>query len=163
MESNEHNHTALRLVELSGSGFEISDNQPDITNWTIVDTVSTEIGEVKDVIFDRETNQVRYIVALIDLKEEEGTRSVLIPIGIVDLDEKEENVIMPKETATFLASLPDYKCGTVISPAEELAVRYAFLGKDGLTDENEDSYETHPEDFYSHEQFNDEKFRKSNL
>lgn len=163
MESNAHNHTALRLVELSGSDFEISDHQPDITSWTIIDKNATEIGEVNDLIFDKETNKVRYIVALIDLKEEEGTRSVLIPIGIVDLDEKEENVILSKHDAASLVSLPTYKSGTVISPAEELAVRYTFLGKEGLTNENDDSYQAHPEDFYAHEHFNDEKFKKGNL
>jgi len=160
MDINEHNHTALRLVELNDSGFEIRDNQPDIITWTIVDTNDNELGEVTDLIFDKETSKVRYIVSLIDLAEEEGTRFVLIPIGIVDLNETEEEVVIPKKYSGALATLPTYRCGTVISPAEELAVRYAFLGTEGLMNTNDDSYQAHPEDFYAHEHFNDEKFKK---
>lgn len=160
MEPNEHNSTALRLQELSKSGFEISEEQPDIISWKIVDVNGDEIGEVNDVIFDMETKKVRYIVALLDLDEDEDAKQVLIPIGIVDLDEAEDEVIMPEETVVFLNSLPVYESGTVISPAEELAIRYAFLGKNGLVENSDHDYQLHPDDFYTHEHFDDAKFKR---
>lgn len=160
MEPNEHNSTALRLQELSKSEFEISEEQPDINNWKIVDVNGDEIGEVNDLIFDMETKKVRYIVALLDLEEEEGSKQVLVPIGIVDLDESEDEVLMPEETVVFLKSLPAYKSGTVISPAEELAIRYAFLGKNGLLEENNQDYQSHPDDFYTHQHFDDARFKR---
>lgn len=160
MEPNEHNSTVLRLQELSKSNFEISEEQPDIISWTIVDVNGDEIGEVTDVIFDMETKKVRYIVALLNLEEDEDAKQVLIPIGIVDLDEAEDEVVMPEETVGFLNSLPVYKSGTIISPAEELAIHYAFLGKKGLVEENSHDYQSHPDDFYAHRHFDDTKFKR---
>jgi sporulation protein YlmC with PRC-barrel domain len=162
MEPSEHNNTALRLVELSTSDFEISDDQPDIIGWLIVDSYGDEVGEVEDVIFDIETKKVRYIVSSIDLDEDGDERWVLIPIGVVSFDEAEDEVVIPEEDVVFLNTLPVYEPGTVISPAEELAIRYAFLGKDGLTAENTEPYAAHPEDFYTHKHFNDDKFRRGN-
>lgn len=163
MEPNEHNNTAMRLIELSASDFEISDDQPDIIGWLMVDSYGDEVGQVEDVIFDNETKKVRYIVSLIDLDDDGAERSVLIPIGVVSFDEAEDEVVIPEEFVVFLSTLPEYESGTVISPAEELAIRYAFLGKDGLTVENSDPYQAHPEDFYAHAHFNDEKFRRGNI
>jgi len=160
MEPNEHNSTALRLHELSKSDFEISDEQPDIISWKIVDEQGEEIGDVVDVIFDMEKKMVRYIVGLIDMDDQEDSRQVLIPIGVVDLDEVEDEVIMPEETTVFLASLPKYESGTVISPAEELAIRYAFMGKNGLIEESDKDYQSHPSDFYTHQHFDDTKFKR---
>lgn len=162
MESNEHNNTALRLQELSVSDFEIADHQPDITGWELVDSEGNELGEVEDLIFDRELKKVRYLVVSLELDELDNSRLVLIPIGIVSLDEGNEEVLIPGNLVYSLTTLPAYRPGTVVSPAEELAVRYAFMGKDGLMIEVTDVYESHPEDFYAHEHFNDTHFRKRN-
>ena len=160
MEMNEHNNTALRLEELSNSDFEIADHQPDINGWELVDSSGNELGEIEDLIFDREAKKVRYLVVDLELDELDESRLVLIPIGAVSLDEDEEEVIISEEMTQGLLTLPVYRPGTVVSPAEELAVRYAFMGKDGLVIEGSDVYEIHPEDFYNHEHFNDTHFIK---
>ena len=160
MEQNEPNNTALRLEELSKSAFEIADHQPDITGWDILDSAGYDIGEVHDLIFDKETRKVRYIVSNVHFEVEENSRLVLIPIGIVTLHEKEDEVIISELSASYLPTLPVYKTGTVISPAEELAIRYAFLGKKGLETSTEDPYVNHQADFYAHEHFNENNFRR---
>jgi sporulation protein YlmC with PRC-barrel domain len=162
MEEKEHNHTALRLQELNDSDFEIADDQPDIINWLIVDVNGDEIGEVEDVIFDLESRKVLYIVSLIDNDNEEGFKRVLIPIGVVDFNEAEDEVVMSESVADLIDTLPVYKPGTVISPAEELAIRFAFLGNDALIQEGDQNYQAHPEDFYSHHHFSTEKYKKRN-
>jgi sporulation protein YlmC with PRC-barrel domain len=162
MEEKEHNHTALRLQELNDSDFEIADDQPDIINWLIVDVNGDEIGEVEDVIFDLESRKVLYIVSLIDNDNEEGFKRVLIPIGVVDFNEAEDEVVMSESVADLIDTLPVYKPGTVISPAEELAIRFAFLGNDALIQEGDQNYQAHSEDFYSHHHFATEKYKKRN-
>ena len=165
MEINENNRTTY-LEELSGSDFEIADHQPDITGWEIIDSMGNELGEVEDLIFDSNARKVRYIVANIELDEdtsEEEYRLVLIPIGVVELHEKDDEVIIPKVTTEFLSTLPEYEPGKTISPAEELAIRYAFLGEDSLPDENAVVYEDHPDDFYSHTHFDDGRFSRRRL
>lgn len=164
METSENNRTTY-LEELSNSNFEVADYQSDITGWEIIDSEGNEIGEVEDLIFDSNARKVRYIVASLDLDEGSGTdatdiRLVLIPIGIVELDEDEDEVIVPDVSAEFLLTLPLYTPGKIISPAEEVAVRYAFLGQDSLPDYDAVVYEEHPEDFYTHGHFDDARFIK---
>ncbi|TDQ06205.1 PRC-barrel domain-containing protein [Pedobacter metabolipauper] len=160
MEQDEHNHTALRLEELNESNYEVADHQPDITGWEIVDSQRNEIGEVEDLIFDKEAMKVRYLVSSIYSETDEDSRLVLIPIGVVRLDNNEDEVILPEHSLINLNTLPTYQKGTVISPAEELAVRYAFLGNAGLEIEGDSTYQAHPEDFYNHGHFSDEHFLK---
>lgn len=163
METNEP-HKTTYLEELSASDFEVADKQPDINGWEIVDPLGNELGEVEDLIFDSNARKVRYVVANLELEELENEGNddylVLIPIGIVDLDEDEEEVILPEVSIGFLATLPRYTPGKTISPAEELALRYAFLGQDALPDADAVVYETHPDDFYTHKHFDDARFMK---
>ena len=165
MKTNEP-HKTTYLEELSASDFEVADKQPDINGWEIVDSLGNELGEVEDLIFDSNARKVRYVVASLDLEELEDEETddhlVLIPIGIVDLDEDEEEVILPEVAVGFLATLPRYSPGKTISPAEELALRYAFLGEDALPDADAVVYETHPEDFYTHKHFDDARFKTRN-
>lgn len=155
-------HRTTYLEELSESDFEVADHQPDITGWEILDSAGNELGEVEDLIFDSDARKVRYVVANLELytNDEEDFRLVLIPIGIVSIHEKEDEVIVPEAAALVLATLPEYEPGKTISPAEELAIRYAFLGETALPDANAVVYESHPEDFYTHGHFNDRGFLK---
>ncbi len=165
MEAYENNSTTYSQ-ELSGSDFEIADHQPDITGWEIVDSLGNGLGEVEDLIFDSIARKVRYIVASLGLgvpgnSDIEGaSQLVLIPIGIVDLDNEDDEVIVPEVSGVYLAALPRYEPGKSISPAEELAVRYAFLGKESLSDADAVVYGRHPEDFYSHGHFDESRFSK---
>lgn len=160
------NHRTTYLERLKGSDFEIADHQPDITGWEITDSLGNELGKVEDLIFDRNAKKVRYIVASLEIdvnlitETQEDSRLVLIPIGIVDLDEEDDEVIVPEASPLFLATLPRYEHGKTISPAEELAVRYAFLGQSSLPDAGAVVYEHHPQDFYNHGHFDESRFRK---
>ena len=160
MESNEHNNAALRLEELSKSDFEVADHQPNILGWEVFTSDGDELGEVEDLIFDREARKVRYLVVSLEMDESDETRFVLLPIGVISFDEDEDEVIVPERYVSVLPTLPVYKLGTVISPAEELAVRYAFMGAEVAILEGSDIYESHPEDFYTHEHFSDTHFTK---
>jgi sporulation protein YlmC with PRC-barrel domain len=162
MEENEHNNTALRLETLSNSDYEIVDNQPNISGWKIIDVMGNEIGKVEDLIFDREAKKVRYVVSRLKLDHAKDSRLVLIPIGIVSFHESEDELIIPEISFGYLNSLPVYEPGTVISPAEELAIRYAFLGDDGLVLASDDD-QSSKADFYDHAHFNDDHYKRNNI
>jgi len=163
MEVNDKNKTTY-LQELNGSDYEIAEHQPDITGWKIVDGLGTEIGEVKDLIFDSNALKVRYIVAEIDVAFHEDdsieSRLVLVPIGVADLDINDDEVIVKELSATNVQVLPVYTTGKTISPVEELAVRYAFLGRESLPNADAVVYENHPADFYEHGHFDDTRFTR---
>ncbi|WP_442587707.1 PRC-barrel domain-containing protein [Pedobacter sp. AW31-3R] len=165
MEVNENNRTTY-LEELGGSDFKIADHQPNIIGWEIVDNHGNDLGDVEDLIFDSNARKVRYIVASIgtgefeDIEAEEESKLVLIPIGIAELSEADDEVILPDTSPEFLVTLPEFEPGKIISPAEELAVRYAFLGQDSLPNADSVAYESHPEDFYDHGHFDERRFIK---
>lgn len=161
MEANQHHPRTTNLEELSRSDFEIADHQPDINGWDLVDSEGNEIGEVIDLIFDLEESKVRYIVADVEELDDHKSGYVLIPIGIVALDEDEEEVIVPQHQAAAIYTLPPFESGKTISPVEELAIRYAFLGSSSLPQADSVVYEAHPDDFYTHDHFRDEHFKRN--
>ncbi|EDM35159.1 hypothetical protein PBAL39_16796 [Pedobacter sp. BAL39] len=158
MEENEAHRTTY-LEELSSSDYEIADHQPDILGWEIVDTSDNEIGEVIDLIFDIQEKKVRYIVADLVLATDHSGY-VLLPIGLVGLDDDEDEVVIDAGYTPYISSLPEYESGKTISPVEELAIRYALMGEQALPHAEHVVYERHPGNFYDHGHFDDEKFIK---
>lgn len=148
-----------RLHELSGSDFEIADQRPDITGWEIFDANGDYIGDVKDLIFDRESYKVRYIIA--DYEEDldaDKSRLILLPIGLVTLHESDDEVILTEAIGANIPFLPSYEKGN-ITPALEAEIR-DVLTNDHLNTIEESSYERHPEGFYDHSHFDDSGYKK---
>jgi hypothetical protein len=102
---------ANRLHELHGSDFEIAKGQEDITGWDVKDAQRNKIGKVDDLVFDKESLKVRYLILHVkkdkDLDITEN-RKVLIPIGTAELDKDDDEVILPNLTINQLHSMPDY-------------------------------------------------------
>ena len=151
MALNENTNQPDRLASLSESDYEIADGQPDILGWDIEDSDGVKIGEVDDVLYDPQTNKVRYIVLDTennDLELEEG--HVLIPIGVAELQEDDDTVLVPDITFEQLTSLPLYERGREITPEIEAEIRNVFIKPDTVivTENN----------FYDHEHFNETKF-----
>lgn len=83
LEEKNYNH----LIELGGSDFEIVDGEPDIRGWKVKNEAGQLIGRVDDLLFDPESQQVRYII--VDLNDAEfvveDDKKVLVPIGLASL------------------------------------------------------------------------------
>jgi sporulation protein YlmC with PRC-barrel domain len=152
MSSNNNNK---RLQELGDSKFEIADGQPDIRGWDVRDINGKRLGEVDELIFDAESRKVRYIV--LDLEDNEWNldeRDVLIPIGLAELHEKDDDVILRNVSIEQLRALPEYDDDDLDSNLES-SIRNIFSGTGasmtGTALSNAASNDT---DFYSHEHFN---------
>jgi stress response protein YsnF len=166
-----------RLQELGGSDYKIVEGEPNIKGWDVKDGDGRKIGEVDELIFDTQSRKVRYII--VDLKGnvfDLDTRDVLVPIGIAQLHEDDDDVILPGVTAEQIRALPEYHKDQLDSGVES-RIRNVFggLGAAGLAagaysatesaSRNRDNvtgtdYLTdQPRDeFYKHPHFNDEKF-----
>ncbi|TLU88689.1 DUF2382 domain-containing protein [Dyadobacter sediminis] len=156
--TTEHSNSADRMQELGGSAFEIADGQPDIKGWDVKDTAGNQIGEVEELIFDTQTRKVLYIIVdLDDNKLELDGGEVLVPIGLATLDEKEDEVVLAELTAQKLGALPRYEKGK-ITPATESQIRITFTGLAAAVAPGAATYQSHPEGFYEHEHFNDDRF-----
>jgi hypothetical protein len=154
LEENEYNH----LEELGGSNFEIADGQPNIKGWAVKLDEEVRIGEVDELLFDPESYSVRYLV--VDLESEEtrlAERKVLIPIGVAQLFEDTDLVLLPNISLQQIGALPAYERGGV-SPAVELMIRTIFVGTSTEGQVADDVYER--EGFYRHNHFNEDNFYK---
>ncbi len=162
--SNEKYAANNNLKELHSSGYEIADGEPDIRGWKARTAQHEDIGKVEDLLFDTVSLRVRYIV--IDLNGKPMnlvSRKVIIPIGLAELDEKDNVVFFPDVTVGHLASLPDYKKGKVIIEIER-AIRTVFAsrknaGIDAVAYKDVDFND--PDQFYNHEDFDEERMYRS--
>jgi uncharacterized protein (TIGR02271 family) len=163
-------NTNSRLQKLSGSKYDIVDGEPDIRDWDVKDGAGRKIGEVDDLLFDEQSRRVRYLV--VDLGDNEfdlDDREVLVPIGIAELHDSDDDVILPGVTAEQLRALPEYDEDR-FDTAYETNVRNVFAGVGGATlatgaAHTSDSGVAHgsdyDSDFYNHQHFNDENLYRN--
>lgn len=150
-----------RLQELSHSDFEIVDGQPDIRGWDVKTAEGETIGEVEELILDAQARKVRYMVVDLDGDELDldDDRTVLIPIGMAQLHEKDDDVLLTGIGKDQLRRLPEYDDDN-LSPDVERNLG-SILGRTGVdTLVNEDE---HHGKFYQHEHFNENNLRQRRL
>jgi stress response protein YsnF len=166
-----------RLQELGGSDFKIVEGEPNIKGWDVKDENGKKIGEVDELIFDTQSRKVRYIV--VDLEGnvfDLDTRDVLVPIGIAQLHEKDDDVILPGVTADQIRALPEYHKDQLDSNVEaRIRNVFAGLGTTGFAagayspseqttvDTTrpvgvDESIDERDNDWYQHPHFSDDRF-----
>lgn len=143
-----------RLRELRGSDFEIVKGQPDIRGWDVRDKSGRKFGVVHDLVFDLRAQKVRYmIINVLDTKELElEKRTVMVPIGMAELDGRDNDVILPDVTPFQLRALPRYDKHNLGAKAER-DISTVF-GRTALGDNNNTSTDV-DEKFYDHDHFNE--------
>ncbi|WP_342647616.1 DUF2382 domain-containing protein [Mucilaginibacter sp. CSA2-8R] len=112
-----------RLQELGGSDYEIVDGQYNIKGWEVKNEQNQVIGDVTELLFDPISQRVRYMIVDTDANDLRlNARKILIPIGLAELHEKDDDVIVPNVTASQIQDLPDYTGLPVDTEAERLIV-----------------------------------------
>lgn len=152
MEDNDLEYS--RLEELSGSDFEIADGQPNIKGWDVKNDLGEVIGDVEELLFNPQTQKVRYIVVDTDANDLRlAARKILIPIGVAELHEDNDYVVVPQVTVSHIETLPDYERGGLNAEHEQhIRSTFSSMGAAGMGMGAIGSTPT--EDFYEHEQFN---------
>ncbi|TDE15578.1 PRC-barrel domain-containing protein [Dyadobacter psychrotolerans] len=158
MDANDNLNENERLEELGGSDFEIVDGHPDIRGWQVQDINGNYVGEADELIFDKTSRKVLYIVVDLDGNEIDlKSKKVLVPIGLATLHENEDEVILAELASLRLNNLPEYTKGN-ITPQMEATIHHTFTGLAAAIAAGETSYQSHPEDFYKHEHFEHGRF-----
>jgi hypothetical protein len=148
-----------RLQELSESDFEIVDGQPDIRGWDVRNQQGQKLGEVDELILDAQSRKVRYIVLDTDDNELDlDDKEVLIPIGMAELHEKDDDVILENVTEQHLRSLPEYDSDHLDADVERNICH--VLGRTEIPSMK--ATET-DESFYQHEHFNESNLYRKRL
>lgn len=150
-----------RLQELDRSDFEIVKGEPDIRGWDVKSSQGQKIGEVEELIVDAQQKKVRYMV--VDLDDNElkiDHRKVLVPIGLAELHDKDDDVILPNVQVEHFRSLPAYDKNNLTPEVERRIC--STLGRTNETMSSTNMENHHPE-FYKHEYFNDDNLYKHRL
>ena len=113
------NTNQKRLQELDRSDYEIVKGEPDIRGWDVKYITGQKLGVVEELVFDIQEKKVRYLV--VDLEENELKllpRRILIPIGLAELDRKDDDVLIPNIAIEQLSRLPEYDRNNLTVDAE---------------------------------------------
>ena len=152
-----------RLRELRGSDYTIAKGQPDIRGWDVRDGSGRKFGVVHDLIFDIRANKVRYMVLnIFDTKELElEKRTVMVPIGMAELDPTDNDVLLPSVTPFQLRALPRYDKSNLGAKAErDISTVFGRTGfgstTAGATAATVPDDTDVDESFYNHDHFNEE-------
>lgn len=103
-----------RLVTLSDADYEVADNVPDPRGWDVLagGRNGPKIGKVDELLVDPGAQRVRYLVVKLDDKiAGQKDRKVLVPVGVTQLDDAGDNVLVPERGPEFFAGLPPYEPG----------------------------------------------------
>jgi uncharacterized protein (TIGR02271 family) len=148
-----------RLQKLSGSGFEIADGEPDIRGWDVMDGQGANIGEVDELLFDKQSQKVRYLIVELD-DDYSGfeDKHVLVPIGLAEIHSSDDDVLLSNVSRSQLLSLPEYDENNFTADTET-TIRNVFAGA-GAAALGAGAALGH-EDFYEHEHFDDNRLYNS--
>jgi photosynthetic reaction center H subunit len=154
--TREETHEYRQLESLADSDYEIADGNPEIQGWDIKDDSGERVGKVRNLLFNPSSKKVRYIVADLDAT---SARRILIPIGLAELHETDDEVYLPGITAGQLAAAPDYSDDAIADLYEE-----QVLNTFRSAPETDALYTYDMEKFYSHPHFDDQRiYHKRNL
>lgn len=140
------------LEELSHSDYEIADGEPNIKGWDIKDRTGFKLAEVDELLFNPSTRKVRYLIAALEARVFGiENKKVMVPIGLAELHEKDDDVYLPEITIAQLAGAPEYIRG-------EFNLQTEISNRNVLKDE-ENSPEVYDEQtFYEHDHYNERNF-----
>lgn len=163
MNDNENvNNDNNRLQELGGSKYKIAEGEDNIKGWDVKDGQGNKLGDVDELIFDEQSLKVRYLV--LDLDEDKDLdlkdRKVLIPIGMAELDDEDNNVILRNISVEQIRSMPDYDEDNLNTDTDYEHRNYNSLtGVTGVAGGT--AVAAAGEDFYNNEHFNDENLYRN--
>ncbi|NTE02056.1 PRC-barrel domain containing protein [Agrobacterium tumefaciens] len=155
----ENKITYSNLLELSTSDYRLTEGEQDIKGWKIKNESGSTIGEVNDLLFDPEQNAVRYIVVTLEnIGNELDEKLILIPIGLGNLYDQENAVIVPDFHADQLHAMPLYIKDEVTHEMED-TIR-DVIGSPAALRMEEKITELDRKVFYDHHHFYRDRFTK---
>lgn len=104
-----HPGEAVNLVPLRElDGFKVADGEPDIRGWNVRTLAGREIGEVQDLLVDRNLGEV----VMLDINLANSDRHTLAPIRAVQIDRTRRSIIVDSgDIGTAEAEMPSMRRG----------------------------------------------------
>lgn len=119
----------MRLIPLSEAPeYSLNERMPDVRGWDVEASDGEVVGEVRELIVDREAGRVRYLeIQLAPGFAGHVGHRVLVPVGLASADADEDVVHVLTVTSGDVRGLEAYAGGTV-TRAYEVYLRRSVLG-----------------------------------
>lgn len=164
---SEKNKNLYYLDDLSN--YKVDSDDSDVRGWEVRDTDSRTIGKVDRLLANKETKQVVYLDIEVDKSliedghevyakpasegaheflNKEGENHLIIPIGLVQLDEENKKVLTNEIDHTTFAKTKRYRKGSELDRKYEITVLGQYFPEKTI---DEDSLEDR--EFYNREEF----------
>ncbi|HEX8561463.1 MAG TPA: PRC-barrel domain-containing protein [Flavobacterium sp.] len=175
--SEKKNKTLYFLDELPD--YKVASHYSNVKGWKVKDADNRTIGEVDRLLVNKQTERVVYLDIEVDKSvieqghepfeakvsggmhefiNKEGDNHLIIPIGMVELDEKHKIVRSDEINFATFAKTQRYNRGNEIVPEYETSVFRSYIGDDTF-DRDVITQET----FYMRREFRDRNDRDSSL
>lgn len=150
----EKNAALIRLKEMEG--YAVSDKDPDVRGWKVISKNGKEVGTIDELIVDQDAMKVRYLDIDLndDFLESGRDRHLLLPIGVAEIDEKDDLVFIPGIDRAMVSKIPAFDGNHLTRDYETTLIN--VLSEDNVTSTGGEN-----ENFYDREQFNDNNFYRS--
>jgi hypothetical protein len=166
------NKNLFNLDELSG--YKVAENYSNVKGWDVKDTSNRTIGKVDHLLVNKAAERVVYLDVEVDTTlieqgydtyqnpasegvhgflNKDGENHLIIPIGMVKIDEENKLVNTNHIDSTTFAKTKRFKKGDVIDFGYELDVVRHYKGDNTFHSSNT------AEGFYDHDEFNDSQKR----
>lgn len=93
---------ALRRLDKEHD-YKVAHDSTDIRGWKVKDASGQHVGKIDGLLFEPADNEVRYAIAEID------NRCVLLPVGMIDLDDRDHEVLARGYSKERLLTLREYR------------------------------------------------------
>ena len=93
---------ALRRLDKEHD-YKVAHDSTDIRGWKVKDASGQHVGKIDGLLFEPTDNEVRYAIAEID------NRCVLLPVGMIDLDDRDHEVLARGYSKERLLTLREYR------------------------------------------------------
>lgn len=145
---NDKNRNLYYLNELSD--YKVAEHYADVRDWDVIDANNRTIGKVDGLLVNKEAKRVVYLNVAVDKDfieaghdpfdtpanegvhehlNKEGEEHLIIPIGMVTLDEANKKVHTTEVDHETFAKTKRYKKGTEIDRVYELAILPKYYPK----------------------------------
>lgn len=164
---SDNNKNLYYLDELSD--YKVASDDCDVRGWKVKDADNRTIGKVDDLLVNKRAERVVYLDVEIDksvledgdeaneipavdgaygFMNKDGDNHLIIPIGMVMLDEDNENVIANGIDFRTFAKIKRFSKGTIINPDYELSVYRHYVSDNTIDDST-----TIDDTFYNRKEF----------
>lgn len=153
------------LEELSD--YEVASDYSDVRGWNVIDADKRTIGKVTNLLVSKKEERVVYLDVEVDTTllqvgydalqipasegvhgfiNKEGDDHLILPVGMVNLDEDQKQVLTNRINYTTFTSAKRFRKGADIDREYELSLFRHYIGDEAIENKDQD-------DFYNRKEF----------